>query len=132
MLKYFQEHNRSIYHPSVDRQTDIGVVCNDGRIHLFTILDAATTWDKDGTPLTVALLENNKVGDEWCMVVRLPKRLIHYHQEQLRPEDKESTGVLILNKDIVVCEAYNSLLEEMADEMPDYNFELWTDAEVDD
>lgn len=130
MFKFFIERNYSIYHPTVDRKTNFKVVSKDGSTNGFTIIDVATAWNEKGCPLTVALLESNVYGEEWMMVVRLRNHLTCYHREIIKDEDMPKTGVLILPDDIIIDNAYNPLLEEMADEMPELEFEIWADDEI--
>lgn len=97
-------------------------------IKTFTIISAATDTK---TGKTYVLLENNAIGEEWTMVVKLPKNIWWLYNDNGTTPEK--SRCFIPYPFVVVENAWNDLETELedADVVEDKSeLVIWTEEEI--
>ena len=93
----------------------------------FTIIDAVTL--KNGR--TAVLLENDEIGEEWCVIALLPKKIINWLVQNDEPNNKKK--VFLPYQLIIIDSAYNDItteLEEAGYIEDESEVEIWTQEEI--
>lgn len=109
-----------------DKNTCFRVEQETTECKYFTIIDVVSV---AATGETIALLENNYLGEDWEMLVILPLKYILWLTSNLSPKRK----VFIPYGKILVENANNDIITELIDNGyigDESEVELWSDKEI--
>lgn len=144
MLKVVDKENGYAIMNGINKNSRIFVPNGiEGKIRGYHIIDAVTIGNAQ-THKTFAMLEHDELGEDDCIVVRLPdngKMFIMIREDHKEWEDTGSEVAYFINASrIEVKESYNGLddLEDLGYELYDdkgnalSNVQFWTEEEIND